>query len=131
MNLSHFLATPIDDIDFGFHSNWSQLTLDAGNWAARNLAENYDYVSDSTIDSHEAMISVMTMINNLIYHYGQTMDAKAAFQKFLDEPYGAGDLWTAINHNCSNMIDPPLFVTQLFPKMTDPDLYDTVDALFD
>ena len=120
--LRDFLAAPIT-IDDQYYADLENFV----NWAARNYAENTDYFSDSTIDSHNAMIALMTSLHDLRYGYNQTKDDETALDAFLDAPYNHADLYMSIFHNCSERLPAPTFVTKHFPTLLDDDIDEKYD----
>jgi len=72
---------------------------DAAAWTARLFAATQDYHSDSTIDSHNAMIETLTALHYVIYGNDQTMDDDEAIRLWLDEDGLADALVETANPN--------------------------------
>ena len=99
-------TTPAD----GYRSNYienpesnhrlvDELIQECSIWIARVYADSYTYHSDSTIDSHSAMLCSLTALNGLIYGNDQTMSTDEAIQLWLDNPDDAMDLIESANPN--------------------------------
>ena len=122
LTLRTFLAVPVDSIDLSYGSDWYNEVQDAASWAAKNLAANYDYASDSTLDSHNAMVATINAFHQLVYQHDQTMSEEDALNTFLDTPLLHADLHMAIHHNCSHSVPTPVFITKYFPELLIADL---------
>lgn len=88
----------IDNLDSG-HKLMRQLITDAAAYTARVYSESLGYISDSTIDSHNAMISTMTELHRLIYGDDQTLDDQQALDQWLDNETNLMDLAEVSNPN--------------------------------
>ena len=61
------------------------LFQDAAAYIARLYAGTIDYTSDSTVDSHNAMIASLTALHGVIYGNDLTMSDEAALAYWLDD----------------------------------------------
>jgi hypothetical protein len=96
--------------EHGYHPNYiknpasnhqlvDELIQECSIWIARVFADSYTYQSDSTIDSHTAMLCSLVALNGLIYGNDQTMQTSEAIELWLDNPDDCIDLIEAANPN--------------------------------
>lgn len=90
----------------GYHENpasnfpaLDKAFMEATRWTALNLAQGYDYHSDSTVDSHYAIISSLAALNNVVYRHDLTMDLAEAINLWLDDTDICIDLIETANPN--------------------------------
>jgi len=83
------------------HALVDELIQECAIWIARAFADCYNYHSDSTIDSHDAMIAALAELNGLIYGNDQTMSTEEAILLWVDDPDQYMDLACAANPNAS------------------------------
>lgn len=106
-----YIPNPSDELDeHGYRANFipnpdcnfpmiDQLFMNATIWTALNLAQGYTYHSDSTIDSHYAIIASITELNNVVYRHNLTMDLDEAVNRWLDDVGICIDLIETANPN--------------------------------
>lgn len=83
------------------HRLVDELIQECAIWIARAFADCYDYHSDSTIDSHDAMIAALAELNALIYGNDQTMSTEEAILLWINDPDQYMDFACAANPNAS------------------------------
>jgi hypothetical protein len=129
--LRDMLITPLPSLDdpeytrsdeghFVQDANWLQtrtMLADAAAYIATSYASSIEYTSDSTIDTHLAMIATLTNLNNVIYAHDQTMEFDEALTAFLDDDDAAIDFYMATyDANTSGPDMPmPTFMTHFNP----------------
>ena len=74
----NFIPNPDDH-----YNELRTLIADAAAWTARLYAATQDYHSDSTLDSHNAMIDMLNAYHQFIYGADQTMTEQEALDSFL------------------------------------------------
>lgn len=88
------------------------LFQDAAAWIARSYASSISEASDSTVDTHLAMISTLTTLNKFVYRDDFTTELPELIEGWLDDEYAAQDFYMSsfdANISRDSQYMPPLF----------------------
>jgi len=72
---------------------------DAAAWTALIYAQTQDYHSDSTLDTHNAMIETLNLLHMVIYGDDQTKDDATALNDYLESDWDALEM--TVHPNCA------------------------------